>query len=698
MFVSYSHADTKWATWLMRRLESFRVPDRFHGRNAPIGEVGTRIAPVFRDRDELPTADDLGEAVRDALARSATLVVICSPTAARSRWVNEEVVAFKQLGRSDRVFALIVTGEPNAKLESEECFPPALRFAVGPIGALTDQPIELIAADARPHADGRDDAFLRLTAGLLGVGFDDLRQRELQRRHRRLIWITSGAVAGMAIMAGLAVYAVRERDDARRRQENSETIMARMLDDLKARLEKDDKLDALDSSGREVLRYFQSLHPRDLTDRTNLQQAKALTQIGQMRFNQMRQKEALESFTAAFERTSELTRRNPRDGEALFERAQAEFWMGSVHYKQLDYVAAEQWLTRYRDSSQTLAKLDPGKIDWQREAVLGFHNLAVLDLQRGNIGAARAGFLNELGVLEAIVAANPRDLKTRFSVANTHSFLATSAERMGEFAEALAHFDRQIATLDGLIKDEPESAHWPRRRTDALALKADVLAISGRLDAAFELLTEALRQFEQLAGRDPTNQDLRLVIASTRTRLGACLIGLGKLDRAVPLLREARAALYPAGWQGSASAQAKFPLATACRWLAVAERASGHQDAALAAADESVTLGRQILAQNRGNVNARADAASALVVAGVLAQSSDLARAARMWEESIAVLGEIVRDSYYWRLLDPLLRAHALLGKGEQVKLLAARLHQYGYRPLEKWPEGVVGVFPSEQP
>jgi tetratricopeptide (TPR) repeat protein len=412
----------------------------------------------------------------------------------------------------------------------------------------------------------------------------------------------------------------------------------------------------------------------------------------------MRQQEALESFTAAFERTRELTNRNPRDGDALFERAQAEFWIGSVHYKQLAYDAAELWFTRYRDSGKALVALEPGKIDWQREAVLGYHNLAVLELQRGNTGAAREGFLKELVVLETIVAANPGDLKTRFSIANTNSFLATTAERMGEFAEALARFDRQIATLDGLIKDDPESAHWPRRRTDAFALRADVLAISGRPDLAIELLTEALRQFEQLASRDPTNQDLRLVIAGTRTRLGASLIGLGRFDEAVTLLREARTALYPAGWGENASAQAKFPLASACRWLSVAERAAGHQDAALAAAEESVTLNRKILTQNRGNVNSRGDAASAFVVAGVLAQAADPAKARQRWEESIAVLGDMAGDTRYWRQLDPLLRAHALLGEWEQAKLLAVRLRQCGYRPLEKWPEGAVAEFSSEQP
>ena len=67
VFLSYSHADTTWARWLMRRLENYRVPSRFHGRSAPVGVVGPRLAPVFRDRDELPTTSDLGETIRAAL-------------------------------------------------------------------------------------------------------------------------------------------------------------------------------------------------------------------------------------------------------------------------------------------------------------------------------------------------------------------------------------------------------------------------------------------------------------------------------------------------------------------------------------------------------------------------------------------------------------------------------------------------------
>ena len=160
-FLSYSHVDTKWATWLMRRLEGFRVPARFHGRAAPIGAVGARIAPVFRDRDELPTAGDLGEVVRAALADSATLVVICSPASAQSRWVREEIVTFKRLHGEARVFAFVIAGEPKAEGTNEDCFSPALRHGLGSDGQLSATVAEHVAADARPQGDGREDAFLR---------------------------------------------------------------------------------------------------------------------------------------------------------------------------------------------------------------------------------------------------------------------------------------------------------------------------------------------------------------------------------------------------------------------------------------------------------------------------------------------------------------------------------------------------------
>lgn len=219
-FLSYSHRDGKWGAWLHKSLESYRPPKQIVGTVTPRGPVPKRLTPIFRDREELASATDLGTVINDALSQSACQIVICSPSSARSKWVNEEILAFKRLGREDRIFCLIVDGEPNASDDpahaAEECFPPALRYRLGAEGELSSVRTEPIAADARPGKDGRGNAKLKLIAGILGVGFDGLRQREQRRRQRQLFAIASGAVAGMVLTSGLAAAALIARATAQR--------------------------------------------------------------------------------------------------------------------------------------------------------------------------------------------------------------------------------------------------------------------------------------------------------------------------------------------------------------------------------------------------------------------------------------------------------------------------------------------------
>ena len=221
-FISYSHADEKWARWLHRSLETYRLPRRLVGQDTEFGPVPEKFAPVFRDRDELATATDLGSTLTAALEQSACQIVICSPTAAKSRWVNEEILAFKRLGRSRRIFALIVAGEPGASAKPDqaelECFPPALIHEIGADGQLTSVRSEPIAADARPQKDSKTDALLKLIAGMLGIGLDDLKRREVRRRQRRLFAIATASVAGMLIASALATAAWLARNEAVRQK------------------------------------------------------------------------------------------------------------------------------------------------------------------------------------------------------------------------------------------------------------------------------------------------------------------------------------------------------------------------------------------------------------------------------------------------------------------------------------------------
>lgn len=226
-FISYSHQDRVWGDWLHRALETYGVPKALVGRETPRGEpVPARLFPVFRDREELPTSSDLGEVIGTALRQSRYLIVICSPRAAASRWVSQEVLDYKRLGREGRILALVVDGEPNAAdgksgfAPEAECFPESLKFALAKDGSLDrTRRTEPIAADARPDKDGRENAKLKLLAGVLGVNYDDLKRRDEERRRRRqrfIAAVSASLTLLFAALAGTALWQWRAAEAQRR--------------------------------------------------------------------------------------------------------------------------------------------------------------------------------------------------------------------------------------------------------------------------------------------------------------------------------------------------------------------------------------------------------------------------------------------------------------------------------------------------
>jgi tetratricopeptide (TPR) repeat protein len=276
-FISYSHKDRRWAEWLHKALESWRAPKGI--------EVTTTfpLRPVFIDRAELSSSADLGESVREALTQSGALIVICSPAAAKSRWVNTEVQQFKKQGKAHRIFCLVVEGNPGAG----DCFPPAIRFVVTDDGALTTVPAaEPLAADARPGKDSSNECLRKLIAGLLGLPLDQLRRREAVRRYRRMMAITGASIVGCLIFGVLAVvayFAKREADAQRIVAETQSLTARRTADFLKSLFVVSDPGEARGNSitAREVLDRGVEQIERQLTDQP-LVRADLRTTLGEV--------------------------------------------------------------------------------------------------------------------------------------------------------------------------------------------------------------------------------------------------------------------------------------------------------------------------------------------------------------------------------------------------------------------------------
>lgn len=204
-FISYSHADELFAKRLQAALETYRIPKRLVGRVVGGARIPARLFPVFRDREELAGAADLSETIRAQLESSECLIVVCSKNAAQSNWINEEIRFFKALGRSQRVLCIIADSQHDRGTTNEkkvEWFPSALLLKIGPDGQLTRERTEPMAADARPEGDGWRNAKLKLIAGVLGVGFDELRRRDQRRQRMRRVGSAAAAALLQLALAG----------------------------------------------------------------------------------------------------------------------------------------------------------------------------------------------------------------------------------------------------------------------------------------------------------------------------------------------------------------------------------------------------------------------------------------------------------------------------------------------------------------
>jgi WD40 repeat protein len=195
-FISYNREDEEWAKWLQYKLEHYKLPSNLNGRT----DLPKEIRPVFKDTSEL-NPGNLPQQIQDALEQSKYLIVICSPRAAKSEWVNKEVESFMKMGRTDRVIPFIIDGKAFAKNPSEECFPKAIRHL----------PSEQEILGANIGEMGREAAVVKVIAQMFELKFDELWQRHEREHRKRRNWIIAISTFGFFIMAGIAFWMYAQR-------------------------------------------------------------------------------------------------------------------------------------------------------------------------------------------------------------------------------------------------------------------------------------------------------------------------------------------------------------------------------------------------------------------------------------------------------------------------------------------------------
>ena len=535
-FLSYSHRDKAWGEWLHRALETYRIGRDLVGRTTPAGPVPGTLRPIFRDREDFSAGPSLAAQTIAALEASQFLIVICSPNAAKSEYVNEEVRRFKALGRSDSIIPVIVGGNPGEP--DSECFPPALRFKVGPDGGLTGERDEPIAADARSSGDGKGLAIGKVVAGLLGVGLDEIiRRAERERRRRTRFWSAlAGAFLGLAIIAtGSAVYAWQQ---LKTNEEFLDATLERFTSLVNRAVNASQSyslpvrvtlgfLEEAEGILNVMARYGRP------TPRLRQRQIAMLIAFGDSYRELGRTADAQRRIVEAQRLASELARDNAADPIARREQARAHQRLGDVEMARGDLAAALREFRAVREIFEGLLKADPGNTPYRRDLSIALERIGNAQVAQGQFDEAFATFKALLVLRQQLSDAAPASLELQEALAVAHDRIGEIQRAYGLLPDALRSYRASLTLVVHVAASQPDNARLQHRLAIAHTHVGTILYAQEQLAEALDSFKTAFAIGERLAKSDPQNAEWQRALSVDHERLGDVLMKLRDADQAL---------------------------------------------------------------------------------------------------------------------------------------------------------------------
>jgi tetratricopeptide (TPR) repeat protein len=588
-FLSYSHRDARVAERLHRRLESFRIDRDLVGQPTPMGTIPATLRPIFRDRAEFDAGGSLAAQTRTALAASASLIVLASPDAAKSHYVNEEVRLFRQLNPHRPVIPLIVAGPSHAT--DQDVFPPALRFLLDEQGTITATPADLLAADLRESGDGLHLACAKIVARLIGLTADQVfRRAERERRRQiRLRLAVASVIAVLALGGGVtAWHALRsDRSLAHANQEitDAKSLAAKLLGINPARADTPGALEnltqaitAISQNSATDARYARALELLK-SGKTNeaatqleavAQQAKASAARDQKRaaaaYRNLGAIAGLADPKKARAAYAEAARLDPDDTAAVlvhgaFEYnagnlAEAEaasrhlitisqpgrddgalYWaqteLGDIHVARGNLNAASAEYEKARAIAIRLTNSDRNNASWQVDLLASDERVGDVLMEQGNLPAALQSYRDSLAIATRLAKSDPSYAYSQGDLAVSDARVGDVLKAQGNLSAALQSYRDSLAITTRAVELDPNNAIWQRDLSDRDNEIGNVLAAQGNLPGALQSYCDSLQIRDRLAKSDPSNADSQRDLAVSDENVGDVLVMQGNLQVAL---------------------------------------------------------------------------------------------------------------------------------------------------------------------
>lgn len=676
-FLSYSHRDTGWARRIHRALERFRIDEHLAERATFVGPDPQSLRPVFRDREEFAAGKSLDSQTREALESSAFLILLCSPSAAKSEYVNQEVLLFKQLGRGEQIIPVILDGAPDSG--DNECFPPAMRYRVTRAGKLSKKKEDIIAADVRPSGDGWALTLAKVVARIIGVGTDEVFARA-ERERRRAVRMRAMVGTLIAVLGlGAAIFAYQTHSQ---RQTLSEiealvsrySIVSPAQGATTASTEQlTDAITAIVSGAARDVRYATAL--QSLKD-GNVEQAES--QLRQLAEETARRADAESRKAAdAYRRLGAIAGLgDPKRAREAYAKAlqfdaddtDALYWHGWLSLLAGNLAVAEKDLKRLLELSQ--ASNDS-------QGVYRAHlRLGELDRERGDLAAALKHQTSAYKIASRRAEAEPDDVERQRDLSISCEKLGDIFFSKGDIDEAHFYYGKGLDITRRLSVADETELRWQRDLAVLLERVGDMLVTQGQIDPAIESYQESASIRSKLASLAPEDEGWQRDHSVALERLGDALHFKGKSEEALENYRQSLAISKQLAASDKDNAGRRYDVSISSMKVGDMLRALGKPDEALSHYKDAQVICEKLVKDEPGSANWNRGLSVALIkVADVLSERNQLAGSVDTYNRALAIREELAKSdpsNAVWQrdlavVYSKLAHAHRLTGRQHEA-------------------------------
>ena len=400
-----------------------------------------------------------------------------------------------------------------------------------------------------------------------------------QRAYRRgIIRAVLGALLVVLVIAGLALWAVRNAIRANAARADADEINSYLLGDLREQLQEAGRLDLLDSAAQRAQGYLDRLEKETADSSRRTQRLLLADNLGRLRLAQgrlaesqdiLRKAEAasatrdkdaafviararvLNTLSDLLARTGENAdgQRAAREGLILLApftstkemllRADTLINLGDLQRQALQYDAATNSIGEALRLIEPLAQAK-GARDARRLRLRALLRSGDLAVTSGDSAGAQSLLERRLSAAEEYSNDEPLAPLWKVEIALSHDRLAQYWLSRGDLTKAASFAENALALWKDLLAHDPDNLEWLRLQATAQIKRGQIFLAAQDAASARDFFSRAVEINDKLLRSAPRNLNWRAGFAMAHSLLGDALAELGDTEQS---LREAATAL-----------------------------------------------------------------------------------------------------------------------------------------------------------